>query len=494
MTNWSANKQQLDRIFHPRSVAVIGVSGGSIGFGSRTIQTLLNFGYKGQLYPVNPKGGTILGLKIYKNLEEIPGEVDIAIITVPAPLVPAALEACRQRGIIGAEILSAGFKELATEEGLALEAEIKRISRRGIRVVGPNCFGIYCPAGGLTILPGAEFSRESGPVAFLAQSGGMSGEFVTNGSCLGLRFSKLVSFGNGADLRETELLQYLGDDPETKVICMYIEGVEDGRGFFRVLKEVAAKKPVIIYKGGLSQAGQRAVVSHTASLGGSRAVWEAMMRQTNAVQVKNPWEMSQACLAFVRLPERAFPGIAVVGGGGAMGVAASDTAESFGLDLPTLSAETQGKIMAVLPKPGSSATNPVDAANPGVPPEILKEVLLTAGREEKIGLQILIQLFFIYKSIHRLGNMKMSLDEATPYIKLGTVVKEVENQTNKPVVLVLPNTRRDLEDLDMEEVRRKAGRLFNSQNILFFENITDAFRAISQVSAYYGQRAVRRGN
>ena len=477
---------QLERIFHPKRLAVIGVSAGSLGFGSRTIQTLLHFGYQGEIYPVNPKGGTISGLKIFKTLEEIPGDLDLAIITVPAPLVPEALEACRKKGVIGAEILSAGFKELGTPEGIALEDEVKRIVQKGIRVVGPNCFGIYCPAGGITILPGLDFSHESGPVAFLAQSGGMAGEFVNNGKSLGLKFSKVVSFGNGVDLRETELLHYLGEDPETKVICMYMEGVEDGRAFFKVLKEVTAKKPVIIYKGGLSQSGSRAVVSHTASLGGSRQIWESMMRQANVVQVNNSWEMAQASLAFVVLPERPFQRVAVVGGGGALGVAASDTAESFGFELPIFPTSTQERIMAILPKPGSSATNPVDAANPGVPPEILKEVLLKTGMEEKIDLQILIQLFFIYKSIVRQGGM--TLDEATPYRNLGKAIEEVQGQTNKPVILILPNSRREAEDLDLEEVRRKACCLFFEKGVLTFENLTDAFRAIAQVSRYYTRR------
>jgi acyl-CoA synthetase (NDP forming) len=485
----SVQHSQLERIFHPNRIAVIGVSGGSLGFGSRTIMTLLEFGYKGEICPVNPKGGTISGLKIFKTLEEIPGELDLAIIAVPAPLVPEALEACRKKGVVGAEILSAGFKELGTPEGRGLEEEIKRISQKGIRVVGPNCFGIYCPAGGLTILPGPEFPHESGPVAFLAQSGGMAGEFVMNGKSLGLKFSKVVSFGNGVDLRETELLQYLGDDPETRVICMYMEGVEDGRAFFKVLKEVTAKKPVIIYKGGLSKSGRRAVVSHTASLGGSRQIWESMMRQANAVQVKNSWEMAQACLAFVTLPQRAFPGIAVVGGGGALGVTACDTAESIGIELPLLPPDIQEKIMAILPRPGSSASNPVDAANPGVPPEILKEVLLKSGEWKTIDLQILIQLFYIYKSILRLG--ETTLDEATPYRPLAQALQEVHDQTGKPVVLILPNSRRDLEDLDIEEVRRKACRLFFEKGVLTFENLTDAFRAIDQVSRYYARREVR---
>jgi acyl-CoA synthetase (NDP forming) len=481
---------QLEKIFHPKRLAVIGVSGGSIGFGSRTIYTLLHFGYQGEIFPINPKGGTILGLKIYKTIEEIPGEIDLAITTVPAPLVPEALEACRQKGIVGAEILSAGFKELGTIEGRALEAEVKRISKKGIRVVGPNCFGIYCPAGGLTILPGLDFSRESGPVAFLAQSGGMAGEFVMNGKSLGLTFSKVVSFGNGVDLRETELLQYLGDDPGTQVICMYMEGVEDGPAFFKVLKEVTRKKPVVIYKGGLSQSGSRAVVSHTASLGGSRQIWESMMRQTNVVQVNNSWEMSQAALAFVVLPKRSFWRLGVVGGGGALGVAASDTAESFGFELPIFPASTQEKIMAILPKPGSSATNPIDAANPGVPPEILKEVLLMTGKEETVDLQILIQLLYIYKSILQMEEIS-SLDEATPYRGLAKAIEEVQGQTNKPVVLVLPNSRREVEDVDLEEVRRKACRLFFEKGILTFENLTDTFRAIAQVSRYYTRREAR---
>jgi acyl-CoA synthetase (NDP forming) len=487
MTDYSKNNYvQLERIFNPKRLAVIGVSAGSMGYGSRTIETLLHFGYPGEIFPVNPKGGTISGLKIYPTLEEIPAEIDLAVIAVPASSVPEALEACRQKGIAGAEILSAGFKELATPEGIALETEIKRISKKGIRVVGPNCFGIYCPAGGLTILPGLDFSRQSGPVAFLAQSGGMAGEFVMNGKSLGLTFSKVVSFGNGVDLRETELLHYLGNDSETKVVCMYIEGVEDGAAFVKVLKEVTAKKPVIIYKGGLSKSGNRAVVSHTASLGGSRQIWESILRQANAVQVNNSWEMSQAALAFVVLPQRPFRGLAVVGGGGALGVAASDAAESFGFELPLFPSSTQEKIMAILPKPGSSATNPVDAANPGVPPELLKEVLLMTGKEESIDLQILIQLLYIYKSNLRFG--EMTIDEATPYRGLAKAIGAVQDQTDKPVVLILPNSRREAEDVDLEEVRRKACRLFFEKGILTFENLTDTFRAISQVSRYYSRR------
>ncbi|MBN1380321.1 MAG: CoA-binding protein [Deltaproteobacteria bacterium] len=482
-----------ERIFHPQSLAIIGVSAEGYGFGSGMLKSLLSIGYEGKIFPVNPKGGEIAGLKIYKSVEDIPDRIDFGVVAVAAPLVVRALEDCRRKDAAGAEVLSSGFKELGTPEGKALEEDLKKAAQKDFRIVGPNCFGIYCPRSGLTILPGAEFPRESGPIAFLAQSGGMTNDFINIGKWLGLRYSKVVSFGNGVDLRETELLQYLGDDPETKVICMYIEGIEDGDAFFSALQQVTARKPVIIYKGGLSPAGQRAVASHTASMGGSKAIWDAILHQANVVRVSSTWEMAQASLAFAMLPERSYQGITVAGGGGALGVAACDEAEENGIELPQLKSEIQEKIMAILPKPGSSAMNPVDCANPGVPPFILKDVLLHAAAEERVGLQILIQLLYVYKAFQRRENMQ-SLREATPYIELADMMADVQRQTGKPAILVLPNNRQNLDDLDLEEVRREAWRLFIQNNVLCFENLTEAFRAIGQVSRYYRRREEILGN
>lgn len=478
----------FEKIFNPKKLAIVGVSAEGYGFGSGMLTSLRTIGYAGEIFPVNPKGGEIAGLKIYPTIDAIPGEIDFAIIAVAAPLVAPSLEECRKKGAAGAEVLSSGFKELGTPEGRALEEEIRAVAKRGIRVVGPNCFGIYCPKSGLTILPGAEFSRESGPIAFLAQSGGMANDFVNIGKWFGLRYSKVVSFGNGADLREAELLEYLLDDEDTKVICMYIEGVEDGAAFFDILKKVTAKKPVIVYKGGLSEAGRRAVASHTASLGGSKAIWEAVLDQANCVRVSTTWEMAQVSLAFAMLPEIAYRGITVAGGGGALGVAACDAAEANGLELPQLEPGIQEKIMAVLPKPGSSATNPIDCANPGVPPFILKEVLLNAARDPRVDLQILIQLLYVYKAIQRRENAA-SLKEATPYKELASMMADVFSQTGKPAVLVLPNNRQGLDDLDLEEVRREARQLFLKKNVLAFENLTDALTAIGRVSSYYLRRS-----
>ncbi|MDD4356907.1 MAG: CoA-binding protein, partial [Smithellaceae bacterium] len=239
------------RIFHPRTLAIIGVSAeeGSAGFGTGMLKSIMAMGFEGKIYPVNPKGGNISGMEIFKRVEDIPEKIDFAVIAVSARHVPDALEACRKKGAAGAEILSSGFGELGTEEGKALEKQLQETAARGIRVIGPNCFGIYCPASGLTLLPGPDLSRISGPVAFLAQSGGMAIDLAHAGNYLGIRFSKMVSFGNGVDLRESELLRYLADDPETQVISMYIEGIKDGEDFFLAIKKAASRKPVIVFKG-----------------------------------------------------------------------------------------------------------------------------------------------------------------------------------------------------------------------------------------------------
>jgi acyl-CoA synthetase (NDP forming) len=451
------------------------------------IVSLREFGYGGTIYAVHPKGGAFAGLPIYRTVEEIPESIDFAIIAVAAHRVPEALEACRLKGAAGAEILSAGFRELGTPEGAALEKEIQQIAARGIRVVGPNCFGIYCPAGGLTLLPGPDLSRKPGPVAFLAQSGGMAIDFTATGRWLGLDFSKVVSFGNGADLRETELLAYLGHDPTTKVIAMYIEGLADGDGFFETLREVGRSKPVVIYKGGLSDAGQRAVASHTASLGGSRVIWESVLRQSNAVQVQGMWEMAQTCLAFAKLPERAYRGVAVVGGGGALGVAACDAAEENGMFLPLLSGDIHDRILAVLPKPGSSAVNPVDVASPMIDPIMLKEVLLQAARDERVDLQVLVQLIYHYKHLAvRLGVKEVKT--LVPYLAVADALQEVIATTGKPIITVLPNQKRDLEYLDIEEMIREVRDAFVERGIPVFDDLAAALRTVGCVARYAARK------
>jgi len=484
----SGGFEDLDRMFAPASIAIVGVSSEGFGFGRGIFLSHLAIGYEGKLYPVNKRGGSIEGMTIYPSVEAIPDNIDFAIIAVPAHLVPSALEACRRKGAVGAEVLSSGFRETGTSEGTALEEELQVIARQGIRVLGPNCFGIYCPKSRLTMLPGPDLSREPGGVALLSQSGGLSVDFGYTGKWRGIRFSKVVSFGNGCDLRETEMLRYLRHDPETKVICMYVEGVSDGREFLAALQETAREKPVIVIKGGLSDSGSRATASHTASLGGQRVIWEAALRQCSATQVENFEELSDAALAFSLLPAGEYRGCSIVGGGGALGIAAADAAESLGIAVPRFRNDLQAAILDVLPKPGSSATNPIDIANPFVKPEHIREILLRASEDENIDFHIVIQLLYHYKSVKLTMGAGSIRDITPPYRELAKACREVVDIGKKPVVLVLPNIRQEEDDIEIEEIIRETRRLFTEVGMPVFDDVKNALRAIASVSRYYRRR------
>lgn len=488
LQNESTTFQSLDRIFNPSSIAIVGVTTEGFGFGRGILRSLMAIGFSGKIYPVSTRAGSAEGLTIYPSVEDIPDTIDFAIITVPARHVPSVLESCRKKGALGAEILSSGFKESGTPEGSDLEEKVKAIAATGIRVIGPNCFGIYCPESGLTILPGFDLSREPGGVALLSQSGGLSVDFAWIGKWRGIRFSKFLSFGNGCDLRETEMLSYLRQDPDTKVICMYLEGVPDGRAFLSAMKETAAVKPIVVIKGGLSESGSRATASHTASLGGQRLIWEAALRQCRALQVENLEELCDAALAFSLLPAKEYKGCSVVGGGGALGIAAADAAESFGITVPRLRKDIQEAILEFLPKPGSSAANPIDIANPFMKPEHLKKVLLKASEDEQVDFHIVNSLLFHYASFKHNTGYPGTLRELVPCRELAWACKEAVELGQKPVVVVLPNLKQGEDNIDIEEVIREARRLYTEAGIPVYDDVKNALRAVSLVSNYWRRR------
>jgi acyl-CoA synthetase (NDP forming) len=229
----------IDRMFSPRGFAVIGGVGGVGSFGYNIVVSHLLYGYPGNLYPISSQGGEIAGQKVYKKLRDVPGPIDLVSIAVPAPAVPGVLRECLEVGIPGAQIHTAGFAETGDDRGRALQAEISRIAGKGIRVVGPNCFGIHCPKGGVTLLPGFDYSRKQGAVAMISQSGGIANDFAHEAQIAGIGLSKVISYGNGCDLGAVELLDYLADDPDTAYVAAYLEGVRDGRGFLQTVRNIA---------------------------------------------------------------------------------------------------------------------------------------------------------------------------------------------------------------------------------------------------------------
>jgi len=363
----------LDYMFHPRSIAVVGASTQE-GPGS-FMTAIKEMSFSGQLYPVNPKAEEISGLKCYPRLTEIPGDVDHVISSVPLRFVEQLVEDCGVKNVKVLHFFTAGFSETGDEEATALEARVlARAKEFGIRVIGPNCMGLYAPSGGLSFMP--SLPPEPGPVAMLSQSGANAGEFCRTASARGLRYSKVVSYGNGSDVRESELLEYVAEDPDTTVIASYIEGLKDGQHFMRALRKATAAKPVVILKGGRTEAGTRAANSHTGSLAGSLQIFDAAVRQAGAIRVDRMEELVDMAVTFRYVPTLRGPRAGIVGGGGGYSVLASDEIGTAGLEMPALSAEIQQKLRDFTPTAGTSVRNPVDT-NVGWGAEGLKPILDT---------------------------------------------------------------------------------------------------------------------
>jgi acyl-CoA synthetase (NDP forming) len=296
------------------------------------------------IYPVNPKYDDVLGLRCYPDLVSIPGVVDHVVVSIPAESAMALLDECAAKGVKSVHFFTAGFGESGFEARAELERQmLERARAAGFRIVGPNCVGLFVPRSRLVNTIGAPL--EPGPIAFLSQSGGHAQELPADGGPRGLRFSKVVSYGNALDVDESELLGYLDQDSETEIIAAYIEGVKDGRRFLSVLREAAARKPVVIYKGGRTEAGRRAALGHTASLTSSVAVFEGVCRQTNSIQVESLDEMIDVLVAlrFVNPLPRGRR-VALIGAGGGPSVLAGDEIEKAGLKMPQLSKEVQEEL------------------------------------------------------------------------------------------------------------------------------------------------------
>ena len=481
---------ELRPILYPRALAVVGVSRNETKFGSRFLQALLDFGFKGKIYPVHPTATETLGLKTYPSVRDVPEPVDLAAIMVPAPLVPAVLEDCLARGVKGAEVFTSGFAETEGERARALERELTLIARRGIRIVGPNCFGIYCPGSGLTLLPGGDFPAESGPVAFISQSGGHAVEFAREARGRGIRFSTVISYGNGCDLNETDFLEYAAEDDQTKIVAMYIEGPRDGRRFARLVRDLAPRKPVIIWKAGLTKTGGKAVRSHTGSLGGEEAIWGALFKQTAAVSVRNLEEMADTVLAFLHLS--AFPGqrVAVIGGGGGISVAAADVCDRVGLTVPPFDNDTQQKLRQILPAAGTSLRNPMDIGVPLVPAPVFERVLESVAAADYIDAIIATQgMFHVLQ-----GSFLPPGSDRDRFLRsLAETPAKVRDRFGKPIVIVLPVGGDEVETIEAEKERREIRDQYFSMGVPAYPTLERATKALANVAAYYAKASQANG-
>jgi acetyl coenzyme A synthetase (ADP forming)-like protein len=348
----------LEMFTNPRGVAVVGASPTPGKLGHAVLQNIIQYGYKGRIYPINPKAGEILELPAYASVKDIPGPVDLAVVLVPAQVVPDVIEECGQAGITGAVVITAGFREVG-REGRLLEGQMIEIARRyGMRLVGPNVLGIIDTVINLNASFAAGMPR-SGRIAFMSQSGALCTSILDFALGQGIGFSRFYSIGNKADLNEIDFLRAWSEDLETNVIAAYLEGISNGPEFMKVARQVTRRKPVVSIKSGTTSAGSRAATSHTGTLAGSEKAYEAAFKQVGIVRAGSVQELFDYAQAFARQPLPENDAVAVVTNAGGPGIMASDAVERSGMRLASLTPSIQQKLRAALPA-AASVVNPID--------------------------------------------------------------------------------------------------------------------------------------
>jgi acyl-CoA synthetase (NDP forming) len=361
-----------DALFRPRGVAIVGASSNVDSPGHDYVKALIVAGFTGGIYPVNPRAPEIMGLPAYPSLTVVPGDVDLVISCIPAGGVLDLIGECRAKGVTALHLFTGRFSETGDAQAAELEQVVKqRAAEAGVRVLGPNCMGVFDSSSGLSFRP--DLPIERGDVAFVSQSGNNSVELMLHGAARGLRFSKVVSYGNALDLNEADFFDFLATDPDTRVVGAYIEGTGDGRRLFEALRRCAQAKPVVILKGGRTGAGSRTAASHTAALAGQRQVWSAALRQAGAVEVATFDELIDMLVAFAFLRQQPAtsnprpatvdqtrPRVGVVGGGGGRAVQSADVCEEAGLAVPKLPETIRAMLREKAPSLADWVDNPVD--------------------------------------------------------------------------------------------------------------------------------------
>jgi len=398
----------LHSLFYPRGVAVIG-STSKDKIGGELIRQMLNGGYE-RIFAVNPKAQGAFSVPGYDAVAKIEQPVDMAVIISPPSTVPGVLEDCGKAGVRAAVVITAGFSEVGNDAG---ESEIKQMADRfGIRFIGPNCAGLINTA--CNLYPTLETRPPAGGVAIVAQSGAVGGVLTAWAKEFGLGVSKFVSYGNGADLNEIDFLRYLTGDAETKVVALYIESASGGREFMQAVRECAARKPVVVIKAGRTKSGRRATLSHTGSLAGADAVYDAALRQCGAIRVHTIEELFDLCHAFLHVPRLHGRRVAIVTNSGGPGVLAADRAEEAGMDVTEPGPATKEKLAEFLPA-HCAFKNPIDLTVEGTEEGYRKTLLALAEEYDAL----------------------LALNIATPYldsVALARGVCDAAEQGETPIV------------------------------------------------------------
>jgi len=469
---------EIEAIFHPRSIAVVGASANPNTPGYDYVSSLQKFGYSGRIYPVNPRAEEILGLPAFPSLRDVPGQVDYVISCIPAAAVLELVDDCAAKGARALQLFTARFSETGREEGVELERRLaERARATGVRIIGPNCMGLVYPRQGISFR--ADMPRQPGNVGVLSQSGNLLFELTYLGGPRGLRFSKAVSYGNGLDLSEADFLDYFAGDTESAVVGAYIEGIRDGRRFLAALKR-AAGKPVVVLKGGRTAAGGRAAASHTAALAGQQAVWDAAVTQAGALAVDTVEELIDMLIAFAYMRPgsgRPYGRLGMVGGGGGRSVLTADLCEELGLSVPPLPQDVERRIAEKAPDLTGWVTNPVDQsilAGSG-----LGGTQVLEWMDESPGIDLLLASVGEAWALGRPNAEALLARIPERFIQVGT-------RTGKPLAVVLGPA--DYADEELRRLVSGAREKLVGAGLALFPSVERAVRALARFAEYWERR------
>jgi len=457
-------------LFEPSTIAVVGASTTSVSGGNRFIRHLRNFGYAGRVIPIHPTAPEVEGLEAFPSLAEVPVRVDYAYVAVSARHAPGVVRAGRNN-VRFAQVMSSGFGE--TPGGAGLEAELVEAAREsGIRVIGPNCLGVYSPRGRVTFTE--RTTPEPGSIGIICQSGGLGIDIIRRGQNRGLRFSGVVTIGNSADVTASELLEYFFASPDTSAIGLYLESTREGRRLFDVLRRNAAHKPVILLKGGRTRQGRRAAASHTGALAGSDEAWQALGRQTGMPLVDNLDAFLDALLALQCLALRAAGSRCVVlfGNGGGTSVLGTDVLDRCGFTVLPLPSSVVATLEALNLPAGSTVTNPIDVPagalqqNEGKVAEQIIGTVASSGAVDALIIHVNMTVILSFRHVDMLGNI----------IDAALRIRDSAS-TGMHIALVL---RSDGEP-EIEERKREYRRTAVGRGVPVFDELPAAAYALSCV-------------
>ncbi|RLB92582.1 MAG: CoA-binding protein [Deltaproteobacteria bacterium] len=445
----------LEHFFNPSSIAVVGASSNPGKIGYTVLNNILQYGFRGSVYPINPKAKEILGCHVYPDLLSVPSSIDLAVIAVPAPLVLNVLRQCAEKGIDSVVIITAGFKEIGPK-GARMEEEIGRLARKqGIRLIGPNCLGIIDTASSLNASFAAGMPL-AGHIGFFSQSGALCVAILDWALGENVRFSRFVSLGNKTDISETEMIFSMGKDENTRVILGYLESVESGARFMEAARQVSRTKPIIIVKGGATGAGARAASSHTGALAGSDRAYRAAFKQSGIIHAESTQELFGQAMAFATQSLPKGPSLAIVTNSGGPGILAADACERSSLHLPPLSKESSDRLREFLPVT-ASVYNPID-------------IVGDASHERyKKTLEIVLQDELIESVL-----ILLTPTAAVDPVAVARVITDLARSANKPIMTVFMGGMRV----------RKARKIFQNHGIPTYSYPEEAVSALNAMVLY----------